>query len=153
MSKEPTSPSHFCLHIHNLCLLSIQQNQCMGMGLRDRSPCLETMFYSIFNNVLPTPSCTSSLPDLPPQLSCKECVFKWLTWESTGKFCREGCHAAGTSRWNGRCWVHRRRGNGSQVLVGLIIGPRWGWLDLPCIWRESERSIICKVGWNFKNVF
>lgn len=35
--------------------------------------------------------------------------------------------------------MDRRRGNGSQVLVGLIVGPWWGWLDLPCVLHLTLR--------------
>lgn len=99
---------------------------------------------------------TALLTYFPPRiLHCKSaaetCVRKPLTWEPTGKFCGEGRHAAGTSRRNGRCWVHGRRGDRAQVLVGLIVGPRWGRLDLPCICRESGRSGVCGVRrrWKF----
>lgn len=61
-----------------------------------------------------------------------------LTWEAAGKLCGEGRHAAGPAR-RYRCGrMHRGSRNGAQVLVGLVIGPRRGWLHLPCVCNEKE---------------
>lgn len=97
---------------------------------------------SVFSQV----SCDLPNPSLQPHYRC---VFTGLTWESTGKFRREAGHAAGTAGWNGCRWVYRGRGDGSQVLVGLIIGPRWGWLDLPGICRETGMLVMDGVGQGF----
>lgn len=148
MPKESTYAGHSCL-----CLW-VSGKSSAWVRLRDRQTYPETIFYPIKNGCQPL--------GVPPLVcwtfhssSLSECVSKQLTWEPAGELCGEGRHAAGPSRRDGGCWVYGGGGDWSQILVGLIVGPRRGGLDLPRICRESGRSGVCVGGGalNYKKTF